>query len=320
VLLCWRDNDAEALYQTIKELREEHGFAPSDEVILDICRELIENNGRVTQMNNNSILVDYPDDFIRKMRLTGLISLRGGGRFVDINTKEIEAVNYILKNYSTFEEFTSEREFFNYIGTIDNDLISTLTVYAAPVLTTVSDLQKWAEYYQWDAIKAELLGLTRSKYSSKDPYLRVIVSPLRLEFLTSLAIVSKLPNVTVKPNFTSDDEGLPVSFASGGNPDIECLERKDTVLVEVTLLTGTQQHIRESQSVRRHLESFTVRGVNAYAIFISPKAFIDTCENAVFNQHRFGLEIKILDIDLFVEQLETNSTLRDVAYTASSCS
>jgi hypothetical protein len=101
--------------------------------------------------------------------------------------------------------------------------------------------------------------------------------------------------------------------------DIECIEKKDTVIVEVTLLTGTSQHIRESQSVRRHLESYTIRGIDAYAIFVSPKAFIDTCENAVFNQHRYGLEIRILDIDLFVEQLETNTTLRDVAYTASSC-
>ncbi|MBU0578697.1 MAG: hypothetical protein V1910_00860 [bacterium] len=33
----------------------------------------------------------------------------------------------------------------------------------------------------------------------------------------------KVPNVVVKPNFVSDDEDLPTSFASGGNPDIECL-------------------------------------------------------------------------------------------------
>jgi len=50
-----------------------------------------------TKRVDNSILGDYPDDFIRKMRLTGLISLRGGGRFIDINTKETAAINYILK-------------------------------------------------------------------------------------------------------------------------------------------------------------------------------------------------------------------------------
>ncbi|MHB1681163.1 MAG: AlwI family type II restriction endonuclease [bacterium] len=70
--------------------------------------------------------------------------------------------------------------------------------------------------------------------------------------LYRLKVIKKLPNVVVKPNFISDDEGLPTSFASGGKPDIECLESKDTVLIEVTLLTGTQQHIRESFSIRRH--------------------------------------------------------------------
>ncbi|OEG69562.1 hypothetical protein ATZ36_08825 [Candidatus Endomicrobiellum trichonymphae] len=71
--------------------------------------------------------------------------------------------------------------------------------------------------------------------ASKDEILMVIEQPLRLEFLISLAI---LKNVTVKPNFISNDEGLPTSFAAGGNPDIECFENDDTVLVEATLLTG----------------------------------------------------------------------------------
>lgn len=318
LLLCWRDDDAKTLYQTIKALRKKHGFAPSDEVILEMCEQLIENDGKVTQMNNNSILVDYPDDFIRKIRLTGLISIRGGGRFVDINTKELAAVNYILKNYSTYKEFEDEKAFFRYIGTIDKELISTLTVYAAPALTTVNELKKWADHYEWNAIKTEMLNLARNQ-SSKDNILKIIERPLRLEFLTSLAIVSKLPGVKVKPNFTSDDEGLPVSFAPGGNPDIECFENKNTILIEVTLLTGTQQHIRESQSVRRHLQDYIVKGIDAFSIFISPKAFIDTCENAKFNEYKYNLEVKILDIDLFVEQLETNPTLKDVAYTASSC-
>ena len=45
--------------------------------------------------SNKSIINDYPDEFIRKMRITSLISLRGGGRFIDINNSEIDSVNYI---------------------------------------------------------------------------------------------------------------------------------------------------------------------------------------------------------------------------------
>jgi hypothetical protein len=36
-----------------------------------------------TERDDNSILIDCPYDFIRKMRLTGLISIRGGGHFIE---------------------------------------------------------------------------------------------------------------------------------------------------------------------------------------------------------------------------------------------
>jgi hypothetical protein len=319
LLLCWRDNDANSLFKEIKSLRKKYGYSPSDEIILDRCKELIENNGKVTKMKLKSILVEYPDDFTRKMRLTGLITVRGGGRFIDINKKEISAINYILKNYSIYNEFKDEKSYFKYIGTVDKNLISNLTVYKAPAITTKHELSKWANHYGWEKIKKELQILARNSSSSRDQILRIIERPLRLEFLTSLAILSKLPNVTVKPNFTSDDEGLPVSFAPGGNPDIECHENKETVLVEVTLLTGSQQHIRESYSIQRHLNDYVSRGIKAFSLFVSPKAYTDTCGHAGYIQFKYGLEVRILDIDLFLEQLETKNTLRDVAYTASSC-
>jgi len=305
VLLCWKTDDAQALYEAIKVLREKHGFTPSNETILDICYSLLDD----TKRDDESILTDYPDDFIRKMRLTGLISLRGGGRFVDINTKEITAIEYILGAYKELKEFVSEEEFFKYIGTIDKELVSKLSAYNTRVRTSNKELVKWVEYYAWDAIKVELLNLAQ-KRASKDEILKVIEQPLRLEFLTSLAIMKRLPEVMVKPNFVSDDEGLPTSFAAGGTPDIECVEKADTALIEVTLLTGTQQHIRESFSVHRHLEQYVKNGVNAYSVFISPKVFVDTARYASFIK-KDGLDVRILDIDQFVERLEVNNTLQE---------
>ena len=306
LLLCWQNDNAESLYREIKKLRKKYGYSPSNEVILDICYGLVNE----TKRDNNSILGDYPDDFIRKMHLTGLFSLRGGGRFIDINTKESTAVDYILKNYISYKEFETEKEFFEYIGQVDHNLISTLSVFKAPTKTTKAELEKWVNYYAWGSIKNELLNLTQKK-SSSDDILKVIEQPLRLEFLTSLAILKKLPNVIVKPNFISDDEGLPISFASGGSPDIECLEGKDTVLIEVTLLTGTQQHIRESFSIHRHLEEYIKRGTKSYSVFISPKSFIDT--ERYFNFIRKdGLEVRITDIDKFVNSLELETTLNEV--------
>lgn len=306
LLLCWQDDNAEGLYKEIRKLRKKYGYAPSNEVVLDLCYKLLNE----TKRDDNSILGDYPDDFIRKMRLTGLFSLRGGGRFIDINTKEYATVDYILKNYISYKEFETEKEFFEYIGQVDHDLISTLSVFKAPAKTTKAELEKWVNHYAWESIKNELLNLAQKK-SSSDDILKIIEQPLRLEFLTSLAILKKLPNVIVKPNFVSDDEGLPTSFASGGSPDIECLEDKDTVLVEVTLLTGTQQHIRESFSIHRHLEEYVKRGTKSYSVFISPKSFIDTERYFNFIK-KDGLEVRISDIDKFVNSLEMKTTLNEV--------
>ena len=314
ILLCWKNNNAQELYIKIKEIREEFGFTPSDETILDVCYSLLDD----TKRDDKSILVDYPDDFIRKMRLTGLISIRGGGRFLDVNTKEIDAINFILEKYSIYKPFANEKDFFKFIGTIDKNLISKLTVFKAPIRSSNKELNKWVEYYKWEVIKNEMLNLAYNK-SSKDEILKIIDRPLRLEFLTSLAVMSKLPNVAVKPNFISDDEGLPTSFASGGNPDIECIENSQTILIEVTLLTGTQQHIRESFSVQRHLEDFVKKGINAFSLFVSPKTFIDTCRNAKFIKYQYKLEVRILDIELFLTQLENYTTLKQVATEASSC-
>jgi len=305
LLLCWKNDDAESLYREIKKLRKKYGYSPSNEVILELCYKLLNE----TKRDDNSILGDYPDDFIRKMRLTGLLSLRGGGRFIDMNTKETVTVDYILKNYISYKEFITEKEFFEYIGGVDRDLIATLSVFKAPTKTTKAELEKWVNRYAWESIKSELLNLAQKK-SSNDDILKIIEQPLRLEFLTSLAILKKLPNVIVKPNFISDDEGLPTSFASGGSPDIECLENKDTILVEVTLLTGTQQHIRESFSIHRHLEEYVKNGTKSYSVFISPKSFIDTERYFNFIK-KDGLEVRISDIDKFVSSLEAKATLNE---------
>ncbi|TAE75831.1 MAG: AlwI family type II restriction endonuclease [Bacteroidetes bacterium] len=313
ILLCWKNNNAQNLYVEIKNLRQKYAYTPSNEVILDICYSYLDE----TKRDDDSILTDYPDDFIRKMRLTGLISVRGAGRFIDINTKELNAVNYILVHYKKHLTHSKEKDFFDYIGTIDNNLLAQLTTYKNPIKTTKKELQKWVDYFEWDILKHELLLLSK-KGSSKNEILRIIENPLRLEFLTTLAILKKLPYTDVKPNFIADDEGLPVSFAQGGMADIECFEGKDTILVEVTLLTGTQQHIRESFSVQRHLEDYLNKKIKAFSLFISPKVFVDTCRYAKFIAQD-GFEIKILDIDLFVIQLEKYRTLQQVAYQASSC-
>lgn len=46
--------------------------------------------------------------------------------------------------------------------------------------------------------------------------LKLLSGPVRLEFLTSIALVQNFENLDVTPNYTIDDEGLPTNTASGG--------------------------------------------------------------------------------------------------------
>ncbi len=314
LLLCWRDDNASELCQQIKDLRKNFGYAPSNEVILEICDRLLDKIKR----DEKSILVDYTDEFIRKMRLTGLISLRGGGKFIDINTKEEKAITYILKEYAQTKNFHSEKDFFEYIGTIDQTLLEQFTSYKQREVAQKKDLEKWLNRFSLETIKNEMLFLASGK-TSKNEILRFIEAPLRLEFLTTLSVIKQIPHLSIKPNYISDDEGLPTCFAPANLPDIECYENDSVFLLEVTLLKGATQHIRESYSVQRHLESFLEKNSNTCSILISPKAHIDTCRHSAYIKFQYGYEVRVLDIDLFLKQLEKLNTLYEVAFGKTSC-
>ena len=157
LIIFWKDNNADALYKLIKKIRKEHGYTPSWEVIVDICVNQIMK-GDFKKFNPKSIMVDYPDEFIRKMRLTGLISLRGAGRFVDINRNEQKKVDYALANYSDYKKYTAEESYFDYMSAVDENLISFV---AKPVSVGERDafLAKWIGIYPWNKIKDEMLNL-----------------------------------------------------------------------------------------------------------------------------------------------------------------
>ena len=309
LILYWKNNDSKALYQLIKKLRKEHGYSPSWEVITDICRNEIMQNTDI-ERGNKSIMVDYPDEFIRKMRLTGLISLRGAGRFIDINKNEIKKVNYVLKHYSEYPTFKTEKAYFDYMAEIDENLISlkskTLTIDENDKL-----LLKWIDLYSWKKIKSELKGLAK-KSNSKDDLLKLLSYPTRLEFLTSLAIKSRHKKLKIYPNYPTDDEGIPTSTAGGqkNQGDIECFEDENGVLVEVTMSGGRTQTMMEVWPIARHLTEFSKK-VKAKSMchFIAPSIYVDSEKQIKYVEDTEGLNIMPRTIDDFIGFLETNERL-----------
>lgn len=314
LLIFWKDSNAEALYQRIVRLRREHGYDPSDEIICDICiNEIME--GSFKEFETKSIMVDYPDEFIRKMRLTGLLSLRGAGRFIDINRNEREKVDYILSHYSNYQHFNDERSYFDYMAELDTNLIQ-ITTHSPSGTVSEKLLDNWLSVYNWAIIKKELTNLATKK-NSTDNVLKLLAAPTRLEFLTALAIRSKMPGVRVVPNYSCDDEGLPTSTAGGNKGDIECYEQQYGVLVEVTMAMGRTQTMMEVWPIERHLDDFQKRQ-KSQCIFVAPSIYADSQRQIQFVTFNSKGEKKIrpYDIEHLLIYLERSPSLFE--YTISS--
>ena len=308
LLIYWKTNDAEALYQRIKKLRGDFGYSPSGEVIVQICREEIMLEQDVRR-KPSSILMDYPDDFIRKMRLTGLVSLRGGGRFIDINRNEQVKVDYILANYADYDKYSTAQSYFDYISTIDQNLVS----HEAKEVSIESKeifLTQWANFYPWAKIKGEMKRLG-SKQLSNDEILKYLSAPIRLEFLSALAVKSRFPTVRVIPNYPVDDEGIPTSTAGGVGDmgDIECFENSNGILIEVTMSQGRTQTVMEIWPIGRHLEKFSNKVENAICYFVAPSIFSDSKKQIAFLRKEENKIILPKTIGEFIECLENSDAL-----------
>lgn len=310
LLIFWKDNNAFSIYERIKKLRTEYGYSPSPEVIVDICLNEIMG-GEFKKFEPKSIISEYPDEYIRKMRLTGLISLRGGGRFIDINKNEKDKVDYVLKTYSNYKKFSDEISYFNYISQIDKKLIydnnQTLNTTEAE-----KHLDKWAKFFSWDTIKEELIGLGRSRHNSQNEILRLLAPPVRLEFLSAIAIKSKFPEIKVTPNYPCDDEGIPTSTApgTGDKGDIECVESMTNgILVEVTMTQGRNQTVSEIWPIYRHLKTFKTIVPKSECIFIAPTIFSDSKQQIDYVKDKENELIRPYIIEEFIKLLENSQSL-----------
>ncbi|GAA9685598.1 hypothetical protein VH58_05560 [Helicobacter pylori] len=239
ILLCWKDDNANGLYDYIIHLRQEivainkTEFSYSDEFIYEKCLKLLESANKI-RFKMSQITNEAVDEYIRKMRITGLISLRGNGRFIDINTNENNKIDYILQTHKAFKgDYLNDTQanklaFFNYMAIVDSFLVS-VTPISADGSVKSSKLNELATTYTKDFIKQELL-ITCNKQESKDNFLRLIDKPLRLEFLSAIFLKQHFENLSVIPNYKSDDEGLPVYTASGNKPDIVAMDTKPKVI------------------------------------------------------------------------------------------
>jgi hypothetical protein len=308
LLIFWKNNNADSLYNRIVKLRKEYGYDPSDEVICEICSEEIMNGFKA--FDSNSIMRDYPDELIRKMRITGLFSLRGAGRFVDENHNEEDRINYILNKYANYKLYTDEYEYFKYMAEIDENLFN-INCKKTTLSQAEGLLLNWTKIFSWDKLKNEMMILSK-RGISKDDILKLLPSPVRLEFLTAICIKCRIPNIKIIPNYCCDDTGLPTSTAGGGVSDIVCFEKQYGIIVEVTMSEGRTQTMMEVWPIGRHLNDFIKNNdKEAQAIFIAPSIFQDSINQIDWLNYQKKLVIRPYKIEDFISFIEKNNELYD---------
>lgn len=309
LIICWPDRNAYTLYLKIKELRRKYRFTYGDEVIYEICLELLgASDDQRNRFKINQITGEAVDEFIRKMRITGVVSLRGNGRFIDFNSFESEKIEYILKEYADYNTYSSKAEFFQYIGDIDTNIV-TLTQAVDEVAISdarLATLCRWAQEYSKEYIIHEL-HVVCGHGESQNAILKIIDKPTRLEFLTSIALKQHFTNLDVKPNYHVDDEGLPTFTASGGMADIECYEPGCSSLVEVTLMCARNQATNEMPAITRHLQEAIEQkpGITVFSVLVAPSIHSDTKYMAAFSKHQYNVDILTLTIVEFISAIQS---------------
>ena len=307
ILICWQYNDAQAVYHYIKNLRKLSGFNYSEEFIYERCLSILGNDNR-NYLKMEKICREAVDEYIRKMRMTGLLSLRGNGRFIDINSFEKNSVDYIIEHYSTYPKFETEDDYIDYMGTIDSAIVH-LEDQSKPNFSDVRKrtLYRYAREMSKEYVIKELRTVC-SRRESTDKILKYINAPTRLEFLTSIALVQNFKGLDVNPNYSVDDEGLPIFTASGGYADIECYDLDYDSYFEVTLMCGRVEQVNnEIIPISRHLrEAKQKRREEAFSVFVAPVVHPDTIEAADWQKHKYNADILPFNINEFIEKINSS--------------
>lgn len=316
LLICWPNSDVENLSNYIIDLRKKGSLHYSDEQIYDCCLNLLcathdqEKRFKISQITGEAV-----DEYIRKMRITGVISLRGNGNYIDINTLEKIKINYILDNYPNVQDLSSIsiEEYINYMGSLDPKLVNIDTQHDNLTSLKQNALENMANEYTYDEICAEL-EICGNKQASHNNVFRLIDKPTRYELLISVLLCKKFGKFIVCPNYNVDDEGMPTHTAKGGIPDIICEDEGNISLIEVSLMRGRSEQINnEIIPIMRHLKEYAnPNNKKKTAIFISPQVHYDAEKAASFSRLLDKLDIYTSSTENITEMVKKSNSIHDL--------
>lgn len=256
-----------------------------------------------------------------------LISLRGAGTFIDINSNEKDKIEHILNNYSMNINFSNEDEYFNYMGAIDEDLNFKQEAEESEDEKSIKEkaIKNWAKEKDWDFFREEIKNVFKNgKNGTQNEVLKYIKSTVRLEFLVAVIIKKALPNLKVIANYKADDQGIPFKTAPGGNSknigaDIDVYEDNIHALLEPTIATSKSfQCEHEVTSIRNHLinsASSDIKDKKDYkewfALFLAPFIHREVGNQVAVEKGVSGVDIYPWSCDDFVEFSQNAKSIKD---------
>lgn len=340
-IIAWGNNDYKTLAEYIYSFRKKFGYNTSDELVYEYAMNLLDDSTdnykiapatkefidqKKTDYKFEKIISETPDEVIRKLRLTMLISLRGAGRFIDINKNEIEKCKHVLKDYSLNMNFSENAEkYIDYMGTIDPNLMFTVDALETQEAKDAKELaiENWAKECEWKFLKEEMINSVE-KRPSTHLILKYVKETARLEFLSAVVIKKALPNLKVVANYKADDQGIPFNTASGGKnnkigADIDVFENTVHAILEPTISKQRSFQVEhELPSIRNHVLGTATKDVEEkkgfnewFSIFIASNISRDVGDQSALIKHTNGVEIYPWDICDFVEYSQYVTSIRD---------
>lgn len=340
-LITWGNDDYETLAEYIYAFRQKFGYNTSDELVYEYAMNLMDDstpnnivapaselfiNSKKNDYKFERIMNETPDEVIRKLRLTMLISLRGAGRFIDINKNEQEKVEHILKMYSKNINFGKDIDkYFDFMGSIDKQL--SFSEFDGETQDEKDAKEKaienWAIEYDWDFLKNEMINSVE-KTNTTHLILKYIKETARLEFLSAVVIKKALPKLKVIANYKADDQGIPFNTASGGKnnqigADIDIFEGRIHAILEPTISkTRSFQVEHELPSIRNHVMKTAEKDIKDktefnewFCLFIASNISRDVGDQVALIRGLNKVEIYPWDIVDFIEYSKNVVSIKD---------
>lgn len=259
-------------------------FANQDDVyryVYEHYNEIDDNHGKVCKKQTS--FNDYGNTVFRVLQLTGFISVEFGGVILlSLNSNRAGLLSDLLsKDFSIQdEEKDDEIEYFNALGSFDNELLTLIERHRDDQIRSVSGyntkMQNIITSYQLsESMIADYLRTISEGKNDKGVFW-FIQAPLKFEFLLSLYLYCCLGNdYDYKPNYLCDEIGIPYSHAPGNIGDIEVYNDERYWLIEATLIKGKVQQVNnETINLFRHID--TTRSSAKYMCLVAPYIHTDT--------------------------------------------